>query len=360
MSDKLNGQIVFLPLQEIKEYVHTEENLRYYDNQKIDGGIISNITGENFQRLNFDIISTNDHWGGYIKGFIYPDGKFLGHFHHVAEANLPNESIKGNWTRIRGGHQIQGVFNEGTNNGYGFYLTIVSTLQHNKRVVGISTARKVSTTVKRKSATKIESVKDVLNEETLRIVTTKSATIRKKKGRKGYNIYGHILGWNSTPSTTEDLMIGISIAYSWMPTMLDIYIKDKKELKKLLIAVQELGKIKLLHDINRQQAKIENLLLSLSSAINNSIVGTSKMLHIFFHKTIPIIDSNSLRGWSKIFKRYYKQYPELKLPYNIPSDPNRRVSTYIKYWKLMMMLKINTKSKSIRQVEEPFYWIGMK
>jgi len=160
--------------------------------------------------------------------------------------------------------------------------------------------------------------------------------------------------------TRYELLIAMGIAYSWMPTMLDIYATDKKHLKQLLPLVKYLRSIKNLYDFDKNAKKIEECLVKITPVINNSIVGTSKVLHIFSPQNIPIIDRNVLKGWNITFKKYYKKYPDLRLPMNIPVTTSRQVSAFMKYWRLLFLFKVNTKTKSIRQLEEPFYWIGMK
>jgi len=155
------------------------------------------------------------------------------------------------------------------------------------------------------------------------------------------------------------ILQAMSVAYSWMPTMLDVYAINETEFLPLLKIIKGLGKIETVQDFEKKHKKIQEWLLLLTPIINNSIVGTSKVLHIFYPKTIPIIDSNVLKGWNKSLMKFYKKYPELRLPTSVPSTNERRVKVFMKYWRLLLIFKQNTQNSSIRVLEEPFYWNGL-
>jgi len=386
INEKLVGQIVYFQLDELTNYVYNEQELSDYIFLNLKGGVISDAKNKGALKIIFDIIGTQEYWDGYVIGFFYTDGKFLGKFHYIVDAKSPDEQMNGTFNRIEKGYEIRGIFNQGEADQKAFYLKIVEPIsqhttesilsippfesvkeiaEHNKEnILSISKVKLKKQIIRKVTKAKNKQVTDtiqtILNNTILEKLIAKSKQIKKNKAREGYDLYSQIISWNTTPNTIEDLVTAMCIAYSWMPTMLDVYIKDKKELRKLLVAVKGLGIIKTLNDFEMHNAKIEAWLLQLTLAINNSIVGTSKVLHIFYHPFIPIMDSSVLKGWNIIFKKHYKKYPTLELPNNIPSVTHRQIRVYMAYWKLLLMMKHNTKSKSIRQLEEPFYWIGMK
>ncbi|NQU52057.1 MAG: hypothetical protein HQ522_05915, partial [Bacteroidetes bacterium] len=82
--------------------------------------------------------------------------------------------------------------------------------------------------------------------------------------------------------TVEDLIVGVHAVYGWMPTMLDIYIDNVEE--DLMRGVSILNKVKS-KNINDEELKC------LIHLINNSLVGTSKLLHFINPEKYSIWDS---------------------------------------------------------------------
>src|SRR5690606_14666185 len=82
----------------------------------------------------------------------------------------------------------------------------------------------------------------------------------------------------------DNLIIGISFTYSWMPTIL-----------KSLNLVNSLEAIKILNEVkNGHFTSVEDLLI-LKQTINNSLVGTSKLLHFINPERYAIWDSRVFR-----------------------------------------------------------------
>lgn len=80
----------------------------------------------------------------------------------------------------------------------------------------------------------------------------------------------------------NDIIIGMSFTYSWMPTMLTIEILDGQE--ALLVRV--------LNKVHVQKEYLdEDELELLKKVVNNSLVGSSKLLHFISPDMYPIIDS---------------------------------------------------------------------
>lgn len=96
-----------------------------------------------------------------------------------------------------------------------------------------------------------------------------------------------------SPIRKHDLIKLIAFAYSWMPTIPNLNNASEDIWAEILKYINQI-----------QQGKDENLerlLLLLVPIINNSIVGTSKVLHFVSPHTIPIIDSRVIKAWNKIF-----------------------------------------------------------
>ena len=83
--------------------------------------------------------------------------------------------------------------------------------------------------------------------------------------------------------TPEDVVCGAHMAYGWMPTILDLYIK--KPNIDLSIAAVLLNTVKVTGTLN--DAQIEQL----ACLINNSLVGASKLLHFISPHNFAIWDS---------------------------------------------------------------------
>lgn len=98
--------------------------------------------------------------------------------------------------------------------------------------------------------------------------------------------YPHFLNYfkNLENIKLENLIIGISFTYSWMPTILKS-IKLENSEKTLSI----LNEVKNGTKINEEQ------LSTLKSTFNNSLVGTSKLLHFINPQQYAIWDSRVFR-----------------------------------------------------------------
>lgn len=98
--------------------------------------------------------------------------------------------------------------------------------------------------------------------------------------------YPHFINYFNTLNEIElkDLFIGISFTYSWMPTMLkSIIIEDEKKV------LSTLNKVKKGWLIKEEDLKI------LKNTFNNSLVGTSKLLHFINPHVYAIWDSRVFR-----------------------------------------------------------------
>lgn len=113
--------------------------------------------------------------------------------------------------------------------------------------------------------------------------------------------------------TLENLIIGISFSYAWMPTILkSINLQSSDEI--LLI----LNQVKSGNKINKKQLSL------LKSTFNNSLVGTSKLLHFINPEQYAIWDSRVFRFLTEEQPHKYKL---------------ENIDTYLKYHNFIENLK---------------------
>ncbi len=102
--------------------------------------------------------------------------------------------------------------------------------------------------------------------------------------------YPHFLNYfkNLEEIKLENLIIGISFTYSWMPTILkSINLKSNED------------PISILNKARKEELLNESELLVLKSTFNNSLVGTSKLLHFINPEIYAIWDSRVFRFLNK-------------------------------------------------------------
>ncbi len=133
-------------------------------------------------------------------------------------------------------------------------------------------------------------------------IIEESKSIHTFAPRTIHDSYFLFLQFFSEPLSEEKIMQGAYMVYGWMPTMLRI-----KGPKKLIIDLAEAGK----NDTVSTQ-----LLAACASVLNNSLVGTTKLLHFINPKTYPIWDSRVYRA---LFRekpyRYRVEQPKAYMGY---------------------------------------------
>lgn len=80
----------------------------------------------------------------------------------------------------------------------------------------------------------------------------------------------------------EAIILGISLVYSWMPTIPKINLENIDEVVEII----------------KKEELTSDDLEKLSKCFNNSVIGTSKLLHFIYPNKYPIWDSN-------VFKYFY-------------------------------------------------------
>ena len=129
----------------------------------------------------------------------------------------------------------------------------------------------------------------------------------KNESKSTYNFsYPYLLNYFDRikkDSTSQWLICGSSMVYSWMPTILNFNFEQGR----IDHATNSLKEIKKLvnnkpFDFNR----FEPLLNPIVTVINNSIVGVSKFLHFSYPEIFPIWDSRVERAFSGVANNYQR------------------------------------------------------
>lgn len=166
--------------------------------------------------------------------------------------------------------------------------------------------------------------------------------------------------YQGTPCRNKIELIKIAgMAYSWMPTMLDLYFEKDYDFRPMLKLIAKCRKQKI--DWGEQM----QLMAEMSLMINRSIVGASKVMHIIAPTFIPFTDSRVLRGWNVFFERDIRVGRIQGLPSSWSFSNERilfnKISSFTMYcdsirqWSQQM-----NQTKSIRDIEVLFYFIGGK
>lgn len=329
-----SGRCKYFDVEDLIDNNFNEDKISV-DECKISSFSIIPVEDAQNYRVNFDVGESREYEGGIIKGFLYENGKFSGKF-HLLDNEPYNESWTGNYMIKNQEIIIEGMVYVDNEADTGFFIKI------NKSRIENTNNKPV--------------IRKYLNKTLYKKLTTISGKLKKQHGNKFY--YQKALSLKLKPVTENDLYLAMCIAYSWMPTMLDIYTEDNKSLKGYVPIVQRFSKYKTLRDVSKNEDVIIEDLIKLAKLVNNSIVGASKMLHLFYSKTVPIIDSRVLIGWNQFFKIDYSNNPEIKLPETVPAKIEQQVEMYVKYWKFLLEWNEACEGSKIRDLEEAFYWIG--
>jgi len=319
----------------------------------LKNGRVLPMPGEKFHKIIFDFDGRDFDWNGYVSGFIYPDGKFLGKWHYVQEAQIKVQPLNGTYEFFDDRIDLKGTWFIDDNKKYGFFIRLEFP---SKNVVEREPTPEKIRPLRVKNINRTDTLSDVLNLSLLENVIDKSIKIKETKSPSAFNHYKHVTGLKLNPQKLNDVILAMAIAYSWMPTMLDIYLPKKKS--SLIDAVNGLGSITTIKAFDTNVDNIERWLSLMVDTVNHSIVGASKTLHILFPKNLPILDRRVLKSWDKIFKKHFRQHPTFKLPKNVPQNRKSMIKTYMSYWRILLCWNYNINNKDVRKLEEPFYILG--
>jgi hypothetical protein len=147
------------------------------------------------------------------------------------------------------------------------------------------------------------------------------------------------------PENKEEFCRLMALVYSWMPRIPTITDINDKEWTELLANLKKL---------NNDDSVLESLLYQLIPVVNNSVVGSSKILHVLYPSLIPIIDMGVIENWNFIFKE--NKDLVLSKTYLNSSDVQKKVVLFIKYRKKILIWKENCRPEiSIRHVESALF-----
>jgi hypothetical protein len=184
-----------------------------------------------------------------------------------------------------------------------------------------------------------------LNKDTYRWLCAEKS-IYKPADETWFKTSYPIFSSGKSPHTKDDFYRVIAFAYSWMPTIPNVKQIGNKQWREIK---------RLLPKIARNPEPLRKLLVILIPIINNSLVGTSKVLHFISPEQVPIIDSRVLANWNRIFK----QNKELTLKKTLLLDSNktRQIKNYLKYRDMLIEWQSKCGRKvTIRKLEELLYY----
>lgn len=142
----------------------------------------------------------------------------------------------------------------------------------------------------------------------------------------------------------ENLVIGISFTYSWMPTILKVL--NLKNTEEVLFILNEVKKGKL---IDEQQ------LTTLKTTLNNSLVGTSKLLHFINPKQYAIWDSRVFRFLNDVEPHKYRlEMPRAYIEYLNLIEELKNEKAFTTFFELMKQ-KVGYDITEYRALELAFF-----
>ena len=142
----------------------------------------------------------------------------------------------------------------------------------------------------------------------------------------------------------ENLVIGISFTYSWMPTILKAL--NLKNTEEVLFILNEVKKGKL---IDEQQ------LTTLKTTFNNSLVGTSKLLYFINPKQYAIWDSRVFRFLNDVEPHKYRlEKPRAYIEYLNVIEELKNEKAFTAFFELMKQ-KVGYDITEYRALELAFF-----
>lgn len=152
----------------------------------------------------------------------------------------------------------------------------------------------------------------------------------------------------NTTITFHHMVIGINFTYGWMPTAFDFRSKE------FSAAVKILNLAKKSEDLTEQQFAI------LKDLFNNSLVGTTKLLHFINPRRFAIWDS-------RVYRYFYGEEPH---QYRI--GDSKRYLAYLKFCNMVacnndfdkvhesICKKLGYQVTKLRSIELSMYYMGLK
>jgi hypothetical protein len=183
-----------------------------------------------------------------------------------------------------------------------------------------------------------------------------SETYMRLRGQANYGLLSDNANWfklsytifceSPAPRSKNDFLQLIAYTYSWMPTIPSVPDITDTEWQAIENYFTRL------HKINDND--LANFLRLVVPVVNNSIVGTSKVLHFVAPNNLPIIDSRVVKVWNKEFGAI----GNLNLGKNLSSRGriDMVIKTYLDYKRHMSdWIKAMNDSVSLRELESTLY-----
>ena len=121
----MDDLIIYLAIEELEEYVYNPNEIKDYLSQIVKLVVVQNVPDNlSVRKIKVDVQTNSALWGGYIVGFFYPDGKFLGHFNYIIDSKKPKETITGTFKESTSDYVIKGLIHEIPGLDCGFYLKL--------------------------------------------------------------------------------------------------------------------------------------------------------------------------------------------------------------------------------------------
>lgn len=183
------------------------------------------------------------------------------------------------------------------------------------------------------------------NQEILEQLTKIANNIDSTKDNY-FQSYPHFLNYfkNLDSINLENIFIGISFTYSWMPTILK---SIKLENSEKVISI--LNDVKIGKQLNEEQLYI------LKVSFNNSLVGTSKLLHFINPNQYAIWDSRVFRFLNNEEPHKYKlEKPNVYIEYLKFIENLKSEKTFGTFYELMKQ-KVGYEITEYRALELAFF-----
>ena len=103
ISETLSGICILMNSDYISGFTSEDYKPKDWDPYKLSNGRIIEVKDQPFQQIIFDFDGGDYSWSGFVKGFLYPDGKYLAKSHYVKEAKSLSESLNGTFHKIKKG-----------------------------------------------------------------------------------------------------------------------------------------------------------------------------------------------------------------------------------------------------------------
>jgi hypothetical protein len=156
--------------------------------------------------------------------------------------------------------------------------------------------------------------------------------------KETYNLFTN----DSPVKNKDDVLKMIAYAYSWMPTIPDIRELEDSDWFDIIAEINQLRN-------DQEFVGREKLLAKLVPIINNSIVGTSKVLHFIAPNKAPIFDSRVIKNWNQIFSGTEVALGHLK------TKSEQQIQQYTRYWDYMhtwlKVIHIDKRDVTLRDLE---------